>query len=120
MCPISTARGSGHYRGTTPRQARSLFLEAANLPTEQAKFLRDSLEERLCENFHYAHCRKIGQLGTLQLFLIDCSSSAPEVIFVQEMQRRDQKLGDIKPAVLDREMGWEQRFHGRFLDAADI
>jgi len=104
----------------TDTVAYSLFLHAASITTEQAKLLRDSLEERLCENFHYAHCRKIGQLRALRLFLIDRSSDAPEDIFVREMQHRGLKLGDIKPAILDREMGWEQHFHGRFIDAADI
>ena len=99
--------------------AYSLFLDTAGITMEQAKFLRDALEERLCENFHYAHCRNVGQLGALRLFTIDRAGGAPGDIFTREMQRRGLKLGDIKPAILDREMGWEQRFHGRFVDAAD-
>ena len=100
--------------------AYSLFLDTGSMTTEQAELLRDTLDKRLCENFHYAHCRNMGQLGALQLFLIDRSSGAPEEIFVREMQRRGQKLGDIKPAILDKEMGWEQLFQGRFVDTADI
>ena len=100
--------------------AYSLFLDTAGITVEQAKFLRDTLEERLCENFHYAHCRNVGQLGALLLFLIDRASGAPEDIFIREMQRRGLKLGNVKPVILDREMGWEQRFPGRFVDAADI
>lgn len=107
-------------KNRTDTVAYSLFLDAASITMEQAKFLRDSLEERLCENFHYAHCRKIGQLGALRLFLIDRCGGAPEEIFVREMQCRGLKLGDIKPAILAREMGWEQRFHGSFVGAADI
>ena len=73
------------------------------------------MEKRLRDNFHYAYCRDIGQLGALQLFLIDRSINSPELIFSQEMHRRGLKLGDIKPSVIDRETGWEQRFHGRFV-----
>jgi hypothetical protein len=97
--------------------AYSLFLDTGSMTTEQAELLRDTLEKRLCENFHYAHCRNMGQLEALQLFLIDRSGGAPEEIFVHEMQRRGLKLGDIKPAILDREIGWEKRFIGRFIDA---
>jgi hypothetical protein len=111
LAPVQNAIGGVAY---------SLFLDTAGITTQQAKYLKDSLGERLRENFHYAHCRKIGQLGALQLFLIDRSSGAPEKTFAQEMQRRGLKLGDIKPAILDREMGWEQRFHGHFVDGADI
>jgi hypothetical protein len=97
--------------------AYTLFLDMASITTEQARFLRDALEKRLCENFHYAHCRNVGQLGLLRLFIIDHSAGAPEEIFTHEMQRRGLKLGDIKPAVLDRETGWERRFTGHFFDA---
>ncbi len=100
--------------------AYSLFLDTESMITEKVELLRDTLDKRLCENFHYAHCRNIGQLVALQLFLIDRSSAAPEEVFIREMQRRGLKLGDIKPAILDREIGWEQLFHGRFLDATDI
>jgi len=111
LAPVKKADGRVSY---------GLFLDAASITTEQIEFLRDALEERLSENFHYAHCRNMGQLGALQLFHIDRSSCIPEEIFVAEMQRRGLKLGDIKPAILDRETGWEQCFHGRFLDATDI
>ncbi len=99
--------------------AYSLFFDTESITKRQAEFIRDTLEERLCENFHYAHCRNIGQLGALQLFLIDRSSDLPEETFVREMQRRGLKLGDIKSAVLDKEIGWEQCFHGRFLCSID-
>jgi len=107
-------------KNPTETVAYSLFLDTGSMTTEQAELLRDTLDKRLCENFHYAHCRNMGQLGALQLFLIDRSSAAPEAIFIREMQRRGLKLGDIKPAILDREIGWEQCFHGRFLDATNI
>lgn len=98
------------------RPAYSLFLDTTDMTREQGKSLIDALEERLCENFHYAHCRKMGQLEPLQLFIIDRRTGAPEEIFSREMQRRGLKLGDVKPSVLDRETGWELRFSGRFID----
>lgn len=107
-------------KNPTDTMAYSLFIDTGSITMEQVESLRDTLEERLCENFHYAHCRKLGQLGDLRLFLIDRSIGAPEEIFVREMLRRGLKLGDIKPSVLDRETGWEQRFHGRFVDTTGI
>jgi hypothetical protein len=97
------------------RATYGLFIDIGNITGEECRSLIDGLEARLCENFHYAHCRRMGQLGPLQLFLIDASAGAPDEIFSREMQRRGIKLGDIKPAVLDRETGWEHRFSGRFI-----
>jgi hypothetical protein len=96
--------------------AYCLFLDAENVTSRQIKSLRETLERLLRENFHYAYCQDIGQLGALQIFLIDRNTALPEDIFRQEMHRRGLKLGDIKPTVMDRETGWEQRFHGRFIN----
>lgn len=109
LAPVSCA---------SQRSAYALFLDATGMTGEQGGSLIDAFEDRLCENFHYAHCRKMGQLGPLQLFIIDRRADAPEKVFSTEMQRRGLKLGDVKPAVLDRETGWELRFSGRFVNTA--
>jgi len=96
--------------------AYSLFLHVQSITMEQSAALRDALEERLCENFHYAWCRNVGQLGALRIFLISGPAGLPEEIFTLEIQRRGLKLGDIKPTVLDREAGWEHCFPGHFVD----
>jgi hypothetical protein len=97
------------------RAAYCLFLSAGPLDPGRLERVRRAAEARLRENFHYAHCRDIGQLDRLRLFLIDPDAEHPEHVYLREMQRRNIRLGDVKPAALDRETGWETRFAGRFL-----
>lgn len=96
--------------------AYCLFLATDDTNKGQLNRLLTSMQNRLSHNYHYAHCHKIGQLNSLRLFLIDRGSKSPEVVFAKEMQRRGLKLGDIKPSVLDREIGWDNIFPGRFFD----
>jgi hypothetical protein len=96
--------------------AYTLFFHSHKVTGAQGRTLREKLEDLFLENHHYAYCRRLGQLGSLKVFLIDYSVAPPESVYLQEMSRRGQKLGDIKPSILDRETGWEQRFQGRFLD----
>ena len=96
--------------------AYCLFITTDGINNGQLNRLLTSMEKGLSQNYHYAHCLRIGQLNSLRLFIIDRGSKSPEVIFVEEMQRRGLKLGDIKPSVLDGETGWGKIFSGRFFD----
>jgi len=92
----------------------SLFLYDENINAEQADVLVTTMEDLLRGNFNYAYCRELGQLGALKLFLIDRSNKSPQEIYVNEMQRRGLKIGDIKPAILDSKMDWDHIFRGYF------
>jgi hypothetical protein len=75
--------------------------------------LKESLENGLAENFHYAHCRKLGQLAAVRLFRISQKSKSAEAVYFEEMRKNKTKPGDVKMSVLNRRLGWEQRFDGR-------
>jgi hypothetical protein len=95
--------------------AYCLFIEAGNFVQDQLKYMREYTEVKLMENFHYAHCRRLGQLAALRLFIVDSGHKTAAEVFIQEMQRRGLKLGGVKTSHLDREYGWETRFVGRYL-----
>jgi len=101
--------------------AYTLFLETdGTKPTPSTlATLSDQLETGFQENFHYNHCRNLGQLGRVGLFLIapadSVNGSRGAAVFQLEMLSRGLKLGDIKPAPLDARPGWEKRLQGRFV-----
>jgi hypothetical protein len=73
---------------------------------------RSSFEAALEENFHYAYARRLGQLGPLQLSLID-PASEPEADYLRACAARGQRMGDIKRHCLDRQDGWSRVFKCR-------
>lgn len=95
--------------------AYTWFLEAP-ITLASAASLSRALEELLCENFHYAHCRRLGQLRPCRVFLIDPVATPAVETYHQTMIGRGQKLGDIKVLPLDMRSGWEIRFRGRYAD----
>ncbi|MBK8478396.1 MAG: GH3 auxin-responsive promoter family protein [Opitutaceae bacterium] len=66
--------------------AYTLFLAADTIPSPET--LRQSLELGLTENFHYAHCRHLGQLAHSRLFRIQEDPHSAETVFQQEMVSR--------------------------------
>ena len=73
------------------------------------------LDGMLGENFHYAHCRKLGQLAPAAVFQIDSGRSSGESVYQQVMVERDMRAGEIKMAPLDARSGWERRLCGRWV-----
>jgi hypothetical protein len=71
-----------------------------------------AFDAALEENFHYAYARRLGQLGPLQLFLIDPESD-PEADYLTACAARGQRMGDIKRHCLDRWGGWSSVFRCR-------
>lgn len=89
-----------------------LFVEpAATGETSRWVSLVNALDEKLKENFHFAYCRKLGQLGATQLFIIQNRGAET---YLAECRRRGQKLGNIKPAVLHAGKGWANKFRGEY------
>ena len=79
---------------------------------EPLKELRQMVEGELIENFHYHHCRTLGQLAPLDLFLIDGANAGE--LYLQQCVTLGQRLGNIKPARLHKHQGWSSVFPGRF------
>lgn len=90
----------------------TLFIQAEMIPDTPG--LLRMLETGLAKNFHYRHCRELGQLSALRLFQIQGGKHSATTIFYDAMQSRGIKLGDIKVSCLDCQSGWERRFDGKF------
>jgi hypothetical protein len=90
----------------------TLFLDAGAILN--AGRLCQGLENGLAENFHYDHCRRLGQLSPARIFHIQPDLASAEDVFVKEMLSRGLKAGDVKMVPLDRHPGWEKRFRGQF------
>jgi len=68
--------------------------------------LAKDLDGALRENFHYDYCRKLGQLGHVKVVQVTHGAE----IYLQACQSRGQKLGNIKPSVLQKNTGWKDWF----------
>jgi hypothetical protein len=68
--------------------------------------LADGLEAALQQNFHYAYCRRLGQLAAAQPILIRNGAEA----YLRRCQQRGRRLGNVKSALLDNQTGWETAF----------
>lgn len=71
--------------------------------------LGDSFDELLRRNYHYDYCRRLGQLDRCGVFLIADAVDAPAA-FLARRTEQGQRLGDVKPAVLDRLDDWRTYF----------
>ena len=77
-----------------------LYLEScAHFDTTTLSLAVDSA---LRANFHYDYCRKLGQLDPVQIVRITNGAEA----YLRACQLRGQKLGNIKPGVLQKTTGW--------------
>jgi len=82
----------------------TLYLELP--PDQHLNNLHCDLDAALSANFHYAYCRQLGQLAEPRLILVVNGVEA----YLQACQSRGQKLGNIKPAALQKTTGWSQWF----------
>jgi hypothetical protein len=84
----------------------TLYIEGAPPPDCQA-----GLDRALRRNPQYAWCRDLGQLLPPRLFVISRDGFER---FVQRQSAGGARLGDIKPAVLNRRSGWSEIFEGHY------
>jgi hypothetical protein len=83
-----------------------LYLETAqagSVPSED-------LDRALCENFHYAYCRRLGQLAPPRVAPVTDGAER----YLRACRRQGQKLGNVKPAALHKATHW-----GEWLEAGD-
>jgi hypothetical protein len=117
---VDAAFGNGGVRSTfsmlAPHhcEAGLSYVLFVQFPGETQERLGEELEALLRASFHYDYCRRLGQLGPCRVFAIDPAADAQSV-FLATRTRLGQRLGDIKPAALDRYDGWAAVFPGRFL-----
>jgi hypothetical protein len=72
------------------------------------------IDTALQSNPHYAHARKLGQLGPIRVFRT--RGSSPEESYLRRCVELGQRAGTIKPTALHRADGWERWFDGEFTD----
>ena len=68
--------------------------------------LAPDLDAALRENFHYDYCRRLGQLQAVQVRRVNNGATA----YLNACRARGQKLGNIKPSVLQKTAGWKEWF----------
>jgi hypothetical protein len=61
------------------------------------------LDEALSENFHYAQCRRLGQLAPAELSLVPPGAA---LRYLERKGRNGRRLGDVKIPALETETGW--------------
>ncbi len=88
----------------------ALFLESNHCQPD----LLVKLEQKLQANPHYAYCRRIGQLGRVRLFLIECDARN---FYVNRCAALGQRAGNVKMTALDRRSGWEHVFSGAYIQS---
>jgi len=90
----------------------TLFLELA--PKERFREsladLAQDLDRKLCRNFHYGYCRRLGQLAEPEVVQIDHGAIQA---YLQACEAQGQRLGGIKPSALQRTTGWREYFTNR-------
>lgn len=72
----------------------------------QREALTEHFELLLRANFHYDYCRRLGQLSRARI----CPIRNGAATYLATCQSRGMKLGNIKPALLDRGVEWEVAF----------
>jgi hypothetical protein len=64
--------------------------------------LARELDGALCENFHYAYCRRLGQLAPPRVTTVEGGQER----YLRACQNQGQKLGNVKPAALQKAIHW--------------
>ena len=90
----------------------TLYVEG-DMPLE----MEERLEQLLCENVHYAWCRKLGQLNPARIFKIENEGYQT---FIARRQLDGKRIGDIKPCALSTDSDWSRYFRGRYLGGSKL
>jgi hypothetical protein len=86
----------------------TLYLETTEqLSDDKHKKVTSDIDSALKNNFHYRHARDLGQLLEPRLLRIRNNGSHA---YYKRCLESGQRLGDIKPAILDSRTGWDNYF----------
>jgi hypothetical protein len=89
----------------------TLYVETAGTDQELTA-MGEALERALQENFHYRYCRQLGQLEAVRVFRIAAGGQRD---YLRARCERGQRLGEVKPSLLQRDGGWGEVFAGGFV-----
>lgn len=90
-----------------------LYVEANDATPELIRDVSYDIETELKQNYHYAYCRKLRQLGPLRPFRVVSHGSQD---YLRRCAASGQRIGSVKPFALHRQDGWCTWFKGDFLD----
>ena len=93
------------------------YVEKPGLDERLLSELARRIDSSLRENFHYDHCRNLGQLGPLRVFVIGEDESPANERRLAHLAALGRKLGTVKPSLLEKDHRWSRVFAGRFLQS---
>ncbi len=86
----------------------TLFFETkGSVGSSTLDAFKSTVEKGLAENFHYRYARDLGQVGPLRHRVIE---SGGLQTYFNRCTREGQRIGDIKPNLLDKRTGWNVFF----------
>ena len=95
---------------TPPRYL--LYLESS-ADDARLRAVAAAVDDALCANFHYAYCRRLGQLGPVAAYRV---AGDGRRVYVDACVARGRRAGDVKPALLSPHGDWLTHFTGALLD----
>ena len=84
-----------------------------SLDDDRLRAVAAAVDDALCANFHYAYCRRLGQLGPVAAYRV---AGDGRRIYVDACVARGRRAGDVKPALLSPHGDWLTHFTGALLD----
>ena len=88
-----------------------LFIEGSG-NSHKIEGLLNRIDQALCDNFHYAYCRRLGQLTDPACFILEKGSKE---LYIKE-KTRQRRLATLKIACLDKRQGWSKILPGSFAE----
>ena len=87
----------------------TLFMEPEEpLPSSRERVILESVDQGLGTNFHYRYARELGQLERPRMRVLQENTGRES--YLRQCVASGQRLGDIKPVLLDRRTGWTEAF----------
>jgi hypothetical protein len=91
----------------------TVFLDTQD-QTKKLHAFAEELEESLLKNFHYQYARQLNQLEKVRVYKI-CDKRDPNEIYLEKHFNDGKQLGQIKPAYIDKSLGWSSVFKGEWI-----
>lgn len=87
-----------------PADDGSSYILISETLSASSTILASEVDDLLQKNPHYRYCRELGQLNPVRVVLAPSHAGAR---YLQRCVALGQRAGDVKPAALHRERGWE-------------
>jgi hypothetical protein len=95
-----------------PSPSYVFYVEAPEAGDETLLHISRKIDEQLMENFQYRNCRELGQLGPVKVFRVHHNG---QEAYLRKCHSNGQRLGSVKPLVLQKNTGWVDAFEGKMI-----